>query len=66
MVAKNGSVDVITVINSQGGVTFIEKTLTGNIMTTSITDGGKSVHSRNSIVAGELVPSQYYGSCYKQ
>ena len=67
MVAKNGTVDIITVVNETGGgITFIEKTQVGNIMTTTITNDGNSVHSRNSVISGQLVPSQYYGACEQQ
>jgi len=44
-------------------VSFLEVTQTGNIMTTAIDIELSSVHSRNTIIAGKLIPSQYYGKC---
>jgi len=34
----------------------------GRVLTTTIDSSGKSVHSRNIIVEGEILPSQYYGT----
>lgn len=49
---------------SKEGLTFMEITPDGNVMTTTVLDPkGDSVHSRNTVVAGELVPTQYYGTC---
>ena len=42
---------------------FIEFTGSGNVVTTTITEKGVSVHSRNSVVFGKLIPSQYYRTC---
>ena len=63
MVGNNGSVEVMLVPNSGDALTFIELTDSGNVMTTTMTMSGKSVHSRNSVLLGELLPSQYYGTC---
>ena len=38
----------------------------GKVLTTTIDPSGKSVHSRNIIVEGEILPSQYYGTCSKR
>ena len=62
-IGNNGSSDVITINNQGGGVSFIEITKTGNIMTTTITSSRQAVHSRNSNILGDLVPSQQYGEC---
>ncbi len=63
MIGNNGSVEVELVVNAGDGLTFIETTVSGNVMTTTIIETGESVHSRNSILLGELIPSQYYGTC---
>ena len=65
MIGNNGSTDVL-LVEKTDQVGFIEVTDTGNIVTTAIDKSLKSVHSRNSIILGELVPSQYYGSCKQQ
>ena len=64
MLGNLGSTEV-TLVPNTGGVTFIEVTGTGNIMVTVISEDGRSVHSRNGIVLGKIVPSQYYGRCNK-
>lgn len=62
MIGHAGSSEVEMIPNAQG-FTLVEVTGTGNVMTTAIADSGKSVHSRNGIVLGNIVPSQYYGTC---
>ena len=42
---------------------FLERTGMGVIQVTSVDAGLNAVHSRHSIVGGELHPSQYYGRC---
>jgi len=65
MLGALGSTEVELIPNT-GGLTFIEVTRTGNVMVTAISDDGRSVHSRNGIVLGKIVPSQYYGRCKKK
>ena len=62
MIGNNGSSEVSPVFGD-GHLTFVEVTAVGNVMTTTITNSGKSVHSRNSVMFGDLIPSQYYGTC---
>ena len=33
------------------------------VQTTTMNKKGKAVHSRHTLIAGEFVPSQYYGTC---
>ena len=66
MLGNLGSTEVTIISTGAEGVTFVEVTDTGNVMTTTITKSGDSVHSRNSVVLGDLVPSQYYGKCVIQ
>ena len=47
------------------GRSFIEFSDTGNVLVTTIAEDGKAVHSRNTILLGDLIPSQYYGDCEK-
>ena len=64
MLGNNGSAEVSLIPNLlESGFTLIEITPAGNVMTTTIATKGKSVHSRNGILFGELAPSQYYGEC---
>ena len=65
-IGNNGSTEVIVIVSIEGSITFVEVTDAKNVMTTTITKGGDSVHSRNSVIWGDLVPSQYYGKCIVQ
>jgi len=65
IIGNVGSSEVSLVPNAEG-LTLIEITASGNVMTTVITSKGNSVHSRGSILSGDLVPSQYYGNCLKK
>lgn len=62
LIGNNGSSEVEVIQNSDG-LTLVEVTGTGNVMVTAITSKGTSVHSRNGIMMGDIIPSQYYGSC---
>ncbi len=62
LVGNNGS-SKVQAIPGGGGITFIEITGSGNIMTTTVDSKGVSVHSRHTQIEGEVVPSQYYGVC---
>jgi hypothetical protein len=66
MLGNNGSSEVTPIANSDGGITFVEITTSGNVMVTAITLSGEAVHSRNGIFGKELVPSQAYGQCNVQ
>ena len=59
---KNGISDV-QLYPTGGGFTFIEINERGNVLTTTIDIHGKTAHSRNTILDGELIPSQFYGHC---
>ena len=62
MLGNNGSVEV-AYFRASDSVNIIEQTSVGNIMVTTITDKNIAVHSRNSVLLGDLIASQYYGSC---
>ena len=62
MVGNNGSEEVHRV-DAVDGWSFIEVTTGGNVMSTAVTSKLKSVHSRNTNMFGELVATQYYGTC---
>lgn len=63
LIGNNGSSEVTPFRNHGGGITFVEVTDSGNVMVTAITTSGEAVHSRNGIISGTLIPSQYYGKC---
>ena len=63
IVGNSWSEEVTIIANDGGGLTFVEITVSGNVMTTTCDSSGKSVHSRNSVLLGELIPSQFYGRC---
>ena len=62
-VVRNDAIRNVELYPTGGGFTFIEITKSGNILTTTVDIHGKSAHSRNTILDGKLVPSQFYGSC---
>ena len=67
LVGNHGSSEVKGFWNKAGeGVSFIEVTPLGNVMTTVIDSKHNSVHSRHTLINGEVFPSQYYGQCKVQ
>lgn len=63
ILGNNGSAEVIST-GTDEQLTFLEVTGVKNIMSTTIViDSGESVHSRNTVSFGKLIPSQYYGEC---
>ena len=59
----NLGVSPVTLVKGQEGITFLDVLPTGAVQMTTVTLDGSAVHSRHTIIFGELVPSQYYGSC---
>ena len=53
----------VKVLPGNNGITFLEVLVTGAVQTTTINKKGKAVHSRHTLIAGDFVPSQYYGTC---
>ncbi len=62
-VLRKNSISDVQLYPTGGGFTFVEINKRGNVLTTTVDIHGKSVHSRNTIIDGELVPSQFYGVC---
>ena len=62
VIRKNGITDV-QLYPTGGGFTFVEINERGNVLTTTVDIYGKSAHSRNTVLDGELIPSQFYGTC---
>ena len=60
-VARN--VYPVEVITGDESITFLEVLESGAVQTTTIHETGRAVHSRHTILFGEFVPSQYYGTC---
>lgn len=42
---------------------FAEKVGSGAIQTTTVTMDGLAVHSRNTVISGEIVAAQHFGRC---
>src|SRR5262245_20964189 len=59
MIGNQGVADV-EIYRGPGAVTFLEKLSVGVVQTTTVTNDGRSIHSRHTIIGRELVPSQYY------
>jgi hypothetical protein len=62
LVGNNGISDVEVFTGSEG-FTFLEGLSTGAIQSTTVARNGTAVHSRSTIIADQLIPSQYYGKC---
>ena len=62
MVGNNGLSAVETNLGSEG-ITFVEKLSSGSLQTTTIALDGSAVHSRNTIIIGKVLGSQYIGTC---
>lgn len=62
LIGDIGSTNLTKVVHLSG-VNFIEISDIGNITLTTIANNGKAVHSRNSLMFGDFIPSQYYGVC---
>ncbi len=56
----SGKVDQVA---GKNGLSFIEFTGDGSVLTTTIDRKGTSVHSRNTWLNGIPMPSQHYGTC---
>ena len=61
-----GKFDVEMMPALHGGMAIVELIDGGKVLTTSIDQSGRSVHSRNIILEGHVAPSQYYGKCSKR
>jgi hypothetical protein len=61
LIGNNGVANV-TPLRGDDKITFVEVTPTGTVQTTTIAGSG-AVHSRNSVIGGQIAASQYYGSC---
>ncbi len=62
LVGSNGMTKVFPEMGSDG-VTFLELLSTGVVQSTTVSGLGQAVHSRHTIINGEIVPTQYYGAC---
>ena len=62
MLRINGISEVIT-FGENDQIAFVEITATENIISTAIDSNLNSVHSRNSVLHGKLLASQFYGKC---
>jgi len=62
MLGNNGSAEV-KLLKFSSQLAFLEVTAADNLMTTAIDSKLSSVHSRNLVMFGEMLPSRYYGKC---
>ena len=65
VLGNNGSNEV-AVVEGYAGTTFLEVLISGAVQTTTVTLNMDAVHSRHTVIGGELVPTQYYGTCRKR
>ncbi len=63
--SKYGKAQVL-VVNHHEGITFIEVTQNGSVMSTTIQNSTlETVSSRNTLLNGVLRPEQFFGTCTK-
>lgn len=62
LIGNQGNEEVL-LLPGMDSISFLERTPVGNITITTIDNYGNSVHSRNIVIGGKIVPSQYYGKC---
>lgn len=62
MEGNAGIVDVELHIGD-ANFSFMEKLGSGAVQTTTITRDGLAVHSRNTVILGELIAAQHFGRC---
>ena len=60
--AVGRNVHPFKVIPGDNGITFLEMLITGAVQTTTMNKEEKAMHSRHTLIAGQLVPSEYYGN----
>jgi hypothetical protein len=64
VVVGNAGMSDVDLHTGSLGVTFMEKLGGGAVQTTTIANGGASVHSRHTVnLGGKFVASQSYGQC---
>ena len=67
IVSSDGKSDanVDMMYSPSGGLSFVEKKSGADVLTTSIDKNGRSVHSKNIIMDGQISPTECYGRCTK-
>ena len=55
----------VTVAEMEAFLHFIEVADRGDLVVTSVAEGGVAVHSKHALLGGKLTPTQYYGQCRK-
>ena len=53
----------VTVAEMEAFWHFIEIMERGDLVLTSVAEGGVAVHSKHALLGGKLAPTQYHGAC---
>ena len=59
----NNGISGVTLTDGYDGLTFLEFLPAGAVQSTTVAKNGAAVHSRHTLMFGDLVPTQYYGTC---
>ena len=59
----NNGISGVTLTDGYDGLTFLEFLPAGAVQSTTVAKSGAAVHSRHTLMFGNLVPTQYYGTC---
>ena len=62
-VGNVGTATVTPIENAYGGITFVEVTPGGSVQVTAIDQNGVTIHSRHTMTASGMLPSQLKGDC---
>jgi hypothetical protein len=67
ILGNNGASEVARSPTDRGGIQFVERPASGVLQVTAIDQFGNAVHSRHTVgFEGDLIASQFYGSCTKR
>ena len=59
----NAGISSVVLTDGYDGLTFLEFIPSGAVQSTTVARNGVAVHSRHSLMFGDLIPTQYYGRC---
>ena len=59
----NAGISSVVLTDGYDGLTFLEFLPAGAVQSTTVAKNGAAVHSRHTLLFGDLMPTQYYGTC---
>ncbi|WP_338549061.1 hypothetical protein [Roseovarius phycicola] len=62
----NAGFVAVEIFVGESAFSFTEKLSSGAIQTTTVMRDGQAVHSRNTVLFGEIVAAQHFGNCERK